>query len=76
VFYPGLANDRDPLHELRPDYLLITRVPARLKYWNRVAPKVILPTNEVARYVVGTEPLVLYRIPQEASLPVDGDRSK
>lgn len=63
VFYPGLANDRDPLGQFQPGYLMITQVPARLKYWGKLSPTVLQGKNELAHFPLGSESLTLYRVP-------------
>lgn len=63
VFYPGLANDKKPIQTFQPQYLMITQVPARLKYWNKVAPEVLRNANELEHFTLGSESLTLYRIP-------------
>ena len=68
IFYPGLANDRDPIRVLKPDYLLIARSPTRMLYWSRIAPELIVPAHEVARPVLGSAALYLYQVPKEATL--------
>lgn len=65
VFYPGLANDKNPLQTFQPDYLMVTRVPARLRYWNKNAPQVLTSANERASFPLGVERLVLYKVPKE-----------
>ncbi|MBB6052994.1 glycosyltransferase family 39 protein [Armatimonas rosea] len=66
VFYPGLANDKSPLQTFQPQYLMVTRVAARLRYWNKNAPQVLTPANELVSFPLGVERLVLYKIPPEA----------
>lgn len=66
VFYPGLANDKSPLQTFRPQYLMVTRVTPRLRYWNKNAPQVLSPANELVSFPLGIERLVLYKIPPEA----------
>ncbi|WP_309707166.1 glycosyltransferase family 39 protein, partial [Armatimonas sp.] len=66
VFYPGLANDKKPIQTFQAEYVMLTKVPARLKYWNKVAPEVLQNANEREHFLLGSESLTLYKIPAEA----------
>lgn len=67
IFYPGLANDLDPLHQFKPGYLLIARSPSRLHYWVPMAPTLIQPEYEVRTFALGGVILHLYPVPKEAT---------
>ncbi|WP_394795442.1 ArnT family glycosyltransferase [Armatimonas sp.] len=64
IFYPGLANDKDPLTVFQPSYLLIIRSPTRLYYWERIAPAIIQPQHEVGRPRLGNTLMYLYEVPR------------
>lgn len=61
--FVGLANDDDPVRNLRADYLLVTQTPYPIALWNGFAPQVVRPENHVETLHVGGYAIKVYRVP-------------
>ncbi len=59
----GLANWRDPVQRLRAEYVLVFQTPFRILYWNRTAPEVVRPENQVRAFTIHDYRFRLYRVP-------------
>jgi Dolichyl-phosphate-mannose-protein mannosyltransferase len=62
--FRGLANDRDPIRNLRADFILVTQTPYPISVWQGLAPTVARPENLVETLVFHGYRINLYRVPR------------